>query len=131
MSRSWIAGAFGLCLMAYVFCALAAEENAPTESRAKSSDQGYVGDEHADEGEIELTAGYDKTAMNGFFIRSEDQSFRLNIGAYTQFRYDVNWRDAPAGQDDFTSDFSIRRTRIFFEGNYTPEFNYHHPDADR
>ena len=72
-----------------------------------------------------LPAGYDKGALNGFFIRTEDDSFRLNIGAYTQPRYDVNWRDAPPGGDDVTSDFSVNRTRIFFEGKYTPEFNYH------
>jgi hypothetical protein len=125
MNSVWIAGVFVLCLTAYVPCALALDENAPSESKTKSTNQGDYGGEHSDEGEVALTAGYDKTAMNGFFIRSEDQAFRLNIGAYTQFRYDANWRDAPAAQDDFTSDFSIRRTRIFFEGNYTPEYNYH------
>ena len=75
--------------------------------------------------EQSLTAGYDKNASNGFFIRSEDQDFLLSIGAYTQPRANLNWRDAPAGEDDFTSDFSINRTRFFFVGNYTEAFNYH------
>lgn len=78
-----------------------------------------------DNSEVPLTAGYDKTAANGFFIRSKDGSFRLNIGAYSQPRFDANWRDAPAGEDDFTSGFSIALTRFFFEGNYTEDFDYH------
>jgi hypothetical protein len=75
--------------------------------------------------EVPLSAGYDKSASNGFFIRSQNEDFRLNIGGYAQVRLDANWRDAPAGEEDFTSAFSMRRARIFFEGNYTPEFNYH------
>jgi len=125
MSRTWIAGAFVLCLTAYVPCALAAEENAPSESRTKSSDQGNVGDERAEDGEIPLTAGYEKNSTNGFFIRSKDGQFRLNVGAYTQVRYDVNWRDAPAGENDVEKGFSINRTRIFLEGQFTSKFDYH------
>ena len=125
MSRMWIAIAFVLCLTAYVSCALAAEENAPSESRTKSSDQDNVGDEHADDGEIPLTAGYEKNSTNGFFIRSKDGQFRLNIGAYTQVRYDINWRDAPAGDNDVEKGFSINRTRFFLEGQFTSKFDYH------
>jgi hypothetical protein len=125
MIRLWITGTFVLCLTAYVSCALAAEENAPSESRTKSSDQGNVGDEHADDGEIPLTAGYEKNSTNGFFIRSKDGQFRLNIGLYTQVRYDVNWRDAPAGENDVEKGFSINRTRFFLEGQFTSKFDYH------
>jgi hypothetical protein len=50
-----------------------------------------------DKSELSLTAGYDKTATNGFFIRSDDQEFRLNIGACTQPRFDANWRDPQMG----------------------------------
>jgi hypothetical protein len=120
-----------LCLLLCALPAGAAEEEAgvvahdsETATDADGQSDGKVSDDK-DDGELPLTAGYDKTAMNGFFVRSKDESFRLNIGAYTQARYDVNWRDAPAGEDDVTSDFSIRRTRFFFEGNYTPKFNYH------
>jgi hypothetical protein len=101
-----------------------AAEDSGTETNADDQNSGKASDQQGDD-ELRLTAGYDKAAMNGFFIRSEDGFFRLNIGAYTQVRYDVNWRDAPAGEDDITSDFSVRRTRFFFEGNYTPKFNYH------
>lgn len=125
MIRLWITGTFVLCLTAYVSCALAAEENAPSESRTKSNDQGNVGDEHADDGKIPLTAGYEKNSTNGFFIRSKDGQFRLNIGAYTQVRYDINWRDAPAGENDVEKGFSINRTRIFLEGQFTSKFDYH------
>jgi hypothetical protein len=51
-----------------------------------------------DKSELSLTAGYDKTATNGFFIRSEDQEFCLNIGACTQPRCDANWRDPQMGR---------------------------------
>jgi hypothetical protein len=123
-----------ISLLCFLVCALSvgaveneadsAADDSGTEINAEGQDSGKASDKEADDAE-RLTAGYDKAAMNGFFIRSEDGSFRLNIGAYTQPRYDVNWRDAPAGEDDVSSDFSIRRTRFFFEGNYTPKFNYH------
>jgi hypothetical protein len=118
-----------ISLLCFLVCALSvgaveneadsAADDSGTEINAEGQDSGKASDKEADD-ELRLTAGYDKAAMNGFFIRSEDGSFRLNIGAYTQPRYDVNWRDAPAGEDDVSSDFSIRRTRFFFEGNYTP-----------
>lgn len=123
-----------ISLLCFLVCALSvgavengadsAADDSGTETNAEGQDSGKASDKETDD-EPRLTAGYDKAAMNGFFIRSEDGSFRLNIGAYTQARYDVNWRDAPAGEDDVTSDFSIRRTRFFFEGDYTPKFNYH------
>ena len=36
-------------------------------------------------------AGFDKGNFNGFFIQSPDGEFRFNIGAYTQFRYNLVW----------------------------------------
>jgi hypothetical protein len=120
-----------LVVLLYAWPVGAAEEEpatAASDPPAQQEDTASAADAGADadaDKEGALTAGYDKTAMNGFFIRSEDESFRLNIGAYTQARYDVNWREAPAGEDDVTNDFSIRRTRFFFEGHYTPSFDYH------
>jgi len=127
-----------LSAMGAILCALlcappagAGDESAATAApdstagQAAETPDGDAGSApHGEDGGT-VTAGYDKTAMNGFFIRSADQAFRLNIGAYTQVRYDVNWRDAPAGEDDVTNDFSVRRTRFFFEGQYTPAFDYH------
>src|SRR5210317_1694194 len=100
----------------------APDSPAPQEAETPDADADAAED---GDGTAAITAGYDKTAMNGFFIQSEDEAFRLNIGAYTQVRYDVNWREAPADEDDTSNDFSVRRTRFFFEGQYTPSFNYH------
>jgi hypothetical protein len=75
---------------------------------------------------VGVTAGFDKNATNGFYIKSADDEFRLNIGAYTQLRYNANWRDKPTNNDeDFTQGFSMNRTRIFLEGKYTDNFKYH------
>lgn len=75
---------------------------------------------------IGATAGFDKNAVNGFYIKSADDEFRLNIGAYAQLRYNANWRDKPSnGDEDFTQGFSMNRTRIFLEGKYTDDFKYH------
>jgi hypothetical protein len=77
---------------------------------------------------VPLTAGYEKSSVSGAFIRSQDGEFELKIGAYTQIRYNANWRDAPAmpaDQEDFERGWSVNRTRIFLTGRYTERFNYH------
>lgn len=54
--------------------------------------------------------------------------FLAAVGALYWFllrTYDINWREAPAGEDDAEHGFSVNRTRIFFEGQYTPKFDYH------
>jgi len=120
----WVIGAVVLSL-ASVPSAMAAED-----TKVSANDTGIGGqatdsktDSHG--GGIPLTAGYEKIPTNGFFIRSKDEEFRLNIGAYTQARYDINWRDAPVGEDDVEEGFSLNRTRIFLEGQFTPAFDYH------
>lgn len=71
-------------------------------------------------------AGFDKTALNPVYIQSLDEKFRLNIGMYTQFRYNMNFREnTPDSVDVFSRGFNIARSRIFFEGKYTEKFNYH------
>ena len=77
--------------------------------------------------EMPVTAGYDPTKLNGFFVRSPDDAFRLNVGAYTQIRYGMNWRGSEPGRagEDFTRNASINRTRLFLEGQYTEALNYH------
>ena len=70
-------------------------------------------------------AGFDKANFNGFFIQSRDEQFRLNIGAYTQFRYNLVWRETPpAGERKFESGFVVPRTRFFFEGKMTDRIEY-------
>jgi hypothetical protein len=95
-----------------------AQTQADGQSDGKASDDKSVS-------ELPLTAGYEKNSSNGFFIRSKDGQFRLNIGAFTQVRYDLNWRDAPAGENDVEKGFSINRTRFFLEGQFTSKFDYH------
>ena len=71
-------------------------------------------------------AGFDKTSFNPIFIQSSDEKFRLNLGMYTQFRYNMNFREnTPDSVDTFSRGYNIARTRIFFEGKYTEKFNYH------
>ncbi len=72
-----------------------------------------------------ITAGYTKTGGNGFFIRDTEDQFRLNIGAFTQARYNMNWRDSSSGGNDFSRGTSMNRTRIFFEGKYTDQYDFH------
>ena len=125
MSRLWLSAVYLLCLTSYLPCAIALGETESPEIHAKSFGQSNVGEESDDDGQNALTAGYEKNSTNGFFIRSKDGQFRLNIGAYTQVRYDVNWRDAPAGENDVEKGFSINRTRFFLEGQFTSKFDYH------
>jgi hypothetical protein len=71
-------------------------------------------------------AGFDKTSFNPVFIQSLDKEFRLNIGMYTQFRYNMNFREnIPDSVETFSRGYNLARTRIFFEGNYTDKFYYH------
>jgi len=76
-----------------------------------------------------ITAGFEKNGWNGFWIGSEDGEFRLNIGAYTQVRYNMNWRTRPdstqADERDFTRGWSVPRTRLIFDGNFTSDVYYH------
>lgn len=72
------------------------------------------------------TAGFDTTQYNPVFIQSNDGQFKLNIGLYTQVRYNMNWRaEMPDSIDSFTRGYNLARTRIFFEGDLTKKFYYH------
>jgi hypothetical protein len=79
--------------------------------------------------DTKITAGYEKNGWNGFWIGSEDGEFRLNIGAYTQVRYNMNWRTRPdtahADERDFTRGWSVPRTRFILDGNFTSNVYYH------
>ena len=70
-------------------------------------------------------AGFEKGNFNGFFVQSRNGEFRLNLGAYTQFRYNLVWRETPpAGEPKFDSGFVVARTRFFFEGKMTDRIEY-------
>ena len=73
-----------------------------------------------------LTAGYDTTQYHPVFIQSQDGNYSLNIGLYTQFRYNATYQaDVPDSIDAMARGYNLARTRIFFEGNLTKKFYYH------
>lgn len=75
-------------------------------------------------------AGFDTTQYHPVFIQSSDGQFKLNIGLYTQFRYNSNYRSnlpsvMPDSSKSWTNGYSMARTRIFFEGDLTDKFYFH------
>lgn len=71
-------------------------------------------------------AGFDTTQYHPVYIQSKDAQFKLNLGLYTQFRYNVNHRlDTPDSVPTFTNGYNQARTRIFLEGDLTSKFYYH------
>ncbi len=73
-----------------------------------------------------IQAGYD----NGFFIRSADKDFQLNINGYLQFRYSyaaAGTASTPAGASSAHknySGFNFRRARLILSGNAFQNFIY-------
>ena len=84
-------GSVALALAALSFFApgLAAQEPAVVMDTIPTGPEGETIVE-VDPEEQGVEAGYEKNGWNGFFIRSKDGQFRLNIGAYTQIRYNTN-----------------------------------------
>jgi len=71
-------------------------------------------------------AGFDTNTAQPIFIQSKDGQFKLNLGLYTQVRYNMNWRaNMPDTIDGFTRGYNLARTRIFLEGDLTDKFYYH------
>ncbi|QCK15160.1 porin family protein [Mangrovivirga cuniculi] len=71
-------------------------------------------------------AGFDTTQFHPMYVKSDDGNFSLNIGLYTQFRYNFNIRsDVPDSIDNISRGYNLARTRLFFEGNMTDKFYYH------
>ena len=77
------------------------------------------------------TAGFDTTNQyHPVFIQSNDGKYKLNIGLYTQFRYNTNLRfdlpdQLPDSSRSWTNGYSMARTRIFLEGDFTDKIYYH------
>ncbi|MGL1886141.1 MAG: OprO/OprP family phosphate-selective porin [Reichenbachiella sp.] len=71
-------------------------------------------------------AGFDTTAYHPVFIQSSDGLFKLNIGLYTQFRYNQNWRqDVPDTEEAYSKGYNSARTRLFLEGDVTDKLYFH------
>jgi hypothetical protein len=89
---------------------------------------GTIGQNSAPDNEVTEydVAGFDTNSYHPVFIQSPDGLFKLNIGFYTQIRYNMNWRTGvPDTVQDFTRGYNMARTRIFFEGDLTKKFYYH------
>ena len=72
------------------------------------------------------TAGYDTSQYNPTFIQSSNGQFKLNLGLYTQVRYNMNWRaNIPDSIEGFSRGYNLARTRIFLEGDVTEKLYYH------
>jgi len=75
-----------------------------------------------DEGEV---AGYHQGNLNPLFIQSKDGLFRLDLGAYTQLRYDGVTLETPAAGDPrFDSGWVFARTRFLFQGRAGENIHY-------
>ena len=77
-----------------------------------------------DQPEPEPTGGYDPGT--GFFIQDTAAEFRLNIGAYAQVRYSMNWRqDTADSVENFERGYSVPRAEMYLFGSYTDRFDYY------
>lgn len=75
--------------------------------------------------DIGQTAGFHKGNLNPVFVQSKDGQFRLNLGIYTQARYNMVVRETPnPGDSRFDSGFVFARTRMLFEGKMGPNIHY-------
>jgi len=96
-----------------------------TEPPADTTDEADAADAAEQEQVKHDIAGFDKANLNGFFVQSRNEEFRLNIGAYAQVRYNLVWRETPpAGDPKFDSGFVVARARFFFEGKMTDRIEY-------
>jgi len=69
-----------------------------------------------------FSAGYD----NGFFIKTDDDSFKLKLRGLLQARHYSNWREIdPAFGDSTESGFVVERASLIFAGNaIVPQLDY-------
>ncbi|MEM8758190.1 MAG: porin [Planctomycetota bacterium] len=87
--------------------------------------RGYAAELLADaERRTSLLGSLNHTNGSPFGFASEDGNFVLNLHAWNQTRFNVNFRD-DANDDGFESGFSLPRTRIRFDGNIVnPDTTY-------
>ena len=111
--------------MVFVPCAVALEGKQPSASQSDNVEQANDDTDISPDYENPLAAGYEKKPGSGLFIRSMDDNFFLNIGLFTQLRYDISRRDTAAEENDVEREFSMNRTQFFLQGHYTPRLDYH------
>lgn len=78
---------------------------------------------NAEKREGQVLAGIDEKGK--IFLRSEDNSFKINFNGQIQFRYIWNnLDDATAGRSDSLSGFQARRMKFGMSGNIGEEWGY-------
>lgn len=98
---------FKKLLICIVFILLIASDSTSAEHKANKS----------------AHSGYD--SATGFYIEDLEGNYTLNIGAYSQFRYSLNYRnDLLDSLERLTKGFSIPITEIFLFGSFTKKFDY-------
>lgn len=124
--RNGLPGACAIVLsLAFTHSALAAENTAIPANESRIGNRIIDSQTNENDSKLAKTTGYDKSSDNGFFFNTKDRSFSLNIGAYTQARYDLNWRNTPKGENNVEEDFYFNITSLYFIGKLTRTFDYH------
>jgi hypothetical protein len=89
-------------------------------AQATDSSKAYAAEMTADAAERTSLLAAGGSGHDGVFhIADGSGNYRLNISGYTQFRYDMNWRDGGVGGGDsgFSNGFELTRTNMYFSGN--------------
>lgn len=72
-----------------------------------------------------LLAGGSGGHDGNFFLADDAGNFRLNVSGQIQFRYILGFRDENNVDDDFTTGFQTRRTKLAFSGHViNPNWTY-------
>jgi hypothetical protein len=72
-----------------------------------------------------LLAGGSGGHDGAFYLADDAGNFRLNISGQVQFRYVMGFRDEDNADDDFTTGFQTRRTKLAFSGHViNPNWTY-------
>ena len=130
MSHSSKPGALAVFLVVVALSAPTSAQFAPSGGALpharESAELSIVPEAEVPEEPKRQIAGFEKGNFDGFYVQSRDGEFRLNLGAYTQFRYNLLWRETPpVDESDFNAGFTVPRTFFFFEGRFTSAIEYH------
>jgi len=72
-----------------------------------------------------LLAGGSGGHDGNFYLADDAGNFRLNVSGQIQFRYVIGFRDEDNANDDFTTGFQTRRTKLEFSGHVmNPNWTY-------
>src|SRR5690606_4812353 len=72
-----------------------------------------------------LLAGGSGGHDGNFYLADDAGNFRLNVSGQIQFRYVIGFRDEDNADDDFTTGFQTRRTKLEFSGHVVnPNWTY-------